>query len=268
MDFALILDCVVLVILVISSVVAFLRGFVREVLTILGLGGAAITALTAGPMLAPGIENWLTDGKTAEEAGKMWGFVPYDIAASVFAYAGLFVITLILMSLVSHWIAKSVHAIGLGPVDRSLGVVFGIIRALVLIGLLYMPFHLLMEEKDKQEWFGDAVTISYVEYTADIMSALMPESLQRDESDKDDDDADPLKNLTGEENEPGKTGDPQSLPDTGTDEEEASRQQESQSSGTGYRNVQRQAIDALIENQDKIKDIVNGDSAKPDAGRE
>jgi membrane protein required for colicin V production len=236
MDFALILDLVVLTILVISSVVAFLRGFVREVLTILGLGGAALTALTVAPMLAGGLEAWLSEGKA--EGDRLWGFAPYDIAAAVFSYAGVFVITLIIMSLISHWIAKSVHAIGLGPVDRTLGVVFGIVRALVLIGLLYMPFHLLMEEKDKQDWFGDSATIVYVEELSDITTALMPESLQSNDEEKD---ADPLGDLTGEDQK--ENDDIITLPDTGTDEQAAD-----EDLINGYDAEARKAIKDLIDN--------------------
>jgi membrane protein required for colicin V production len=235
MDFALILDIVVIVILLISCIVAFLRGFVREVLTILGLGGAGLTALTVAPMLSGGLESWLSDG--AGENDKFWGFVPYDIAAAVFAYAGVFVITLIIMSLISHWIAKSVHAIGLGPIDRSLGVVFGIVRGLILIGLLYMPFHLLMDDEDKESWFSESATHGYVEELADIMSALMPESMQAEEAAEEE--ADPLGDLTGEDD---KT-EPQPLPDTGTDEGAAI-------DAIGYDASDRQAIDDLIQNQD------------------
>lgn len=254
MDFALILDCVVLVILLISCVVAFLRGFVREVLTILGLGGAAVTALTAGPMLAPGLEEWLTGGLPEDEVGKLWGFVPYDIAAAVFAYAGLFVVTLILMSLVSHWIAKSVHAIGLGPVDRSLGVVFGIIRAFVLIGLLYMPFHLLMDEKDKEEWFESSAAYSYVVYSTEVMMKIMPESFQaKDEENKEEEKLDPLGDLTGEEQKDKK-------PDVGTDEDAA------EGAGAGYEALQRRAIDELIKNQDEIMDTMR--KGIPDNGNQ
>lgn len=241
MDFALIMDLVVLGILVISSVVAFLRGFVREVLTILGLGGAGIVALTVAPMLTGGLEAWLSEG--AEEGQRLWGFVPYDIAAAVFSYAGVFVITLVIMSVISHWIAKSVHAIGLGPIDRSLGVVFGIIRALILIGLLYMPFHLLMEEEDKENWFGNSMTIGYVEELSDFMTALMPESLQR-EAEEEGDETDPLGELTGEDEKGETTDAPQPLPDTGTDEEAADRE-----TGAGYDADTRQAIDDLIDDQ-------------------
>lgn len=252
MDFSLILDCIVIVIIIVSAAVAFLRGFVREVLTILGLVGASLTALTAGPMLAPGIEEWFINNNGGEP-GKIMGFVPYDIAASVCAYAGLFIISMIVLSIISHWIAKSVHAIGLGPVDRSLGVVFGIIRAIVLIGLLYMPFHLLMEKNDKENWFGDSFTHSYVEYSADLLSGLMPEGIQKDDEGEEKEELDPLNGLTGDD-KPAKP-EIQPLPDTGTDEEAADAEQ----SG-GYNDLQRRAIEGLIEHQDKIRGIITEES--------
>lgn len=254
MDFALILDIVFLVIILISAVVAFLRGFVREVLTIIGLVGASLVAFGAGPKLTPGMERWLTSGIAAEdlETAKLWGFVPYDIAAPVFAYAGLFVVTLIVLSIISHYIAKGVQAMGLGPVDRSLGVVFGVLRGLVLIGLLYMPFHILMDQKDKDEWFGTSNTFTYVEGTSQILLGFMPESWGRKsaEGEEDKEELDPLKDLTGENNES------EPAKDVGTDED-AAEEINSDKPSNGYNDLQRDTIDTLIKNQDAIKDIIN-----------
>jgi len=247
MDFSLILDCVVITIIVVSSAVAFLRGFVREILTILGFVGAALTALTAGPKLAPGVEDWFIENNGGEP-GKIMGFVPYDIAAAVCTYAGLFVIAMIILSLVSHWIARSVHAVGLGPVDRSLGVVFGIIRAIVLIGFLYTPFHVLMEKDDKENWFGNSYAHSYVEYSTVLLSDLVPDNFKRNKN-KDTEEFDPLNGLTGDDKKD--NSDPQSLPDIGTDEEAA----EAEESG-GYDGLQRRAIETLFEHQDKIRKII------------
>lgn len=244
MDFALILDIVVIVIILISSIVAFLRGLVREVLTILGLGGAALTALIAGPKLAPGIEGWLTGGLPEDSEAKLWGFVPYDIAAMCFAYIGLFVITLIVLSIISHYIAKSVHAVGLGPVDRSLGVVFGVVRGLLLIGLLYMPFHMLMEEKDKEDWFASSHSYGYVEQVSEILVGFMPKSWSRNTDEggttEEDEELDPLKNLTGENNSD-MVGTEESVIDDVTTETQT---------------LENRAMDVLIENQDKIKEMM------------
>ena len=43
-------------------------------------------------------------------------------------------------------LSGAVNAMGLGPVDRSLGVFFGVARALLLLGLVYLPFHLLLDD--------------------------------------------------------------------------------------------------------------------------
>jgi len=244
MDFALILDIVVVVIVLISSIVAFLRGLVREVLTIFGLGGATMAALTIAPEFTDGIQDWLTEGIEDADKSRMWGVIPYDIAASVFSYAGVFVITLVVLSLISHWIAKSVHAVGLGPVDRSLGVFFGIGRGLLLIGLLYLPFYMLMDDKEKEDWFAESQTYSYVEYLSDTIVGFMPETWKRSQNDTTEEESDPLKDLTGE-------NDNESI---GTDEEAVESNEDNDSEG--YNDIERQAIDVLIKNQDKLKGIM------------
>ena len=254
MDFALILDIVVLVILLVSAAVAFLRGFVREVLTIVGLVGAALVSLTAGPALSPGIEGWLTADLPADtdlEKARLWGYVPYDVAAAAISYLGLFVVTLIVLSVISHFIAKSVHAVGLGPVDRSLGVVFGLARGFVLVGLLYLPFHILMNKEEKDDWFGTSHALPYVEYSSDMMLALMPESWTRTDEEDAEEKLDPLKDLTGEGAE---------KKDIGTDEDAAEPQE-----GIGYDDMERKAIDTLIENQDRIKQLM--DNKKQEDGK-
>ena len=256
MDFALILDIVVVAILLISCVVAFLRGLVREVLTILALVGAIAMALIFGPKLAPGIEGWLTADLAADATDeKLWGFIPYDIAASLFAYAGLFVITMAVLSMISHFIAKSVHAVGLGPVDRSLGVIFGMVRGLVLIGLLYTPFYLLMDPKDKKEWFGPAQTYLYVEKTTAFLLSMMPKDwIPEPKEEETEEDLDPLKNLSGEHDEK-----EERLDAIGTDEDAAEEQ-----GATGYDSMERKAIDALIEKQEEIRAVIEGSDSKQD----
>lgn len=241
-----ILDIVVIAVILISSVVAFLRGFVREVLTILGFVGAVLASLTIGPKFLPGIEGWLVSDIPQDdlEGAKLWGVIPFDIAAAVLAYAGIFVVTLIVLSVISHFIAKSVHAIGLGPIDRSLGVVFGVLRGCVLIGLLYMPFHILMDEEDKKDWFSTSHSITYVETFSEIMMGLMPESWMRESGDSDegkaDKNLDPLKNLTGEEKA-----------------EQSSTQKTLEQDDPNSSDIESQAMDVLIKNKDQIKNIID-----------
>lgn len=181
-----ILDLIVLVILVISAGIAFFRGFIREVLTIIGVVGGAAAAAFGGPLLSPVIANLLgvNADDPADSGNKLFGVLPKELAADVIAYGSIFILVVLILSLISHMISKSVQAVGLGAIDRSLGVLFGVLRAVLLIGILYLPVYLLTSEADRNEWFAGSKTKFYVEATAETISKALPESdtanLQRD----------------------------------------------------------------------------------------
>lgn len=166
-------DIIVLCIVFCSAIVAFIRGFVREVLTILGLLGAALSALFFGPKMVPVTTGWLVD-PAAEAPQKLFNIVPYHMLATVSAYVLVFVVVLVALSVLSHYAAKMVHSMGLGPVDRSLGVAFGLARGVFLIGIIYLPLHIILSDEQRNEWFGSAKTLPYVTYTAEFMQALLP----------------------------------------------------------------------------------------------
>ncbi len=169
------LDLVVLGILLFSALVAFMRGFIREVLTICGLIGAAIASLYGGPAFSATTKSWIVD-ENAEKPQKLFDLVPYDMLATALAYLLVFVFVLVALNVAAHYISKAARAAGLGPVDRSLGVVFGLGRGVLLIGLLYLPLHVILSDEQKEEWFGNAKTLPYVVYTAELMQALLPDS--------------------------------------------------------------------------------------------
>jgi len=179
-----IIDIVVGAVVLISALIAFLRGFIREVLTILGVVGGILAAVFFGPDLAPVMRGWLgvSDG---DEAGKLFDLVPMVIVADVLAYGLIFILVVIILSVISHFTAGAAKALGLGPVDRTLGVVFGIVRAVVLLGLLYLPFHLLMDEKTKEDLFSGSKTHIFIEKTADVIAGFLPETEEIEEKAED-----------------------------------------------------------------------------------
>jgi membrane protein required for colicin V production len=52
---------------------------------------------------------------------------------SLAAFAGIFVLTLIVTALAALWLSKVMHAAGLGSVDRVFGALFGLLRALIIV---------------------------------------------------------------------------------------------------------------------------------------
>ena len=169
-----IFDIVVLAVILVSALIAFLRGFIREVLTIFGVMGGLAAAYVAGPLLVPQMENWL-GVKEGAEPEKLLGLLPYDLLAKILSYGAVFLVVVIVLSIVSHLLAETARRIGLGPVDRTLGVIFGIARGIILIAGIYLPFHVFMSEEEKEKQFEGSKTYFFIEQTAEAMAGLVPQ---------------------------------------------------------------------------------------------
>lgn len=174
MDISVLVDIGVVVILLISAGVSFFRGLIREVLTIVGVLGGGFAALKFGPSVIPLTSKWfgIEEGK---ESGKLFDIIPMELAAQITAYAGIFVIVFIILQLASHLISSAAQAVGLGPVDRTLGIFFGFARGLLLLGVLYLPFHLILPEDSKKEWFEHSQTMVFVQGTTKWLISFVPQ---------------------------------------------------------------------------------------------
>lgn len=175
MNIALLVDLGVVLVLLMSAGVSFFRGFIREVLTIFGMIGGLIAAITLGGMVRPLVQGWfgITEGK---DPGKLFDLIPMTIAADVATFGGIFLAVFIVLQLVSYFLSGAAHAVGLGPVDRTLGVFFGIARGILLLGIIYLPFHLILSEDKKEEWLSSAKTYVYLDGISGWLAGFMPES--------------------------------------------------------------------------------------------
>ncbi len=180
-----IFDLLVLTILLISIGIATLRGFIREVLTIFGVVGGVAAAYFLGPLLAPTFNGWLVGDAEGDEIPKLLGIIPYDMVADFLAYGLIFIIVVIILSFVSHFLSSAAKALGLGILDRVLGALFGCVRAVIIIGIIYMPFYMLADKEYRTELFGNAKSYSYVERITAQLHSFMPESVTEEiEDDK------------------------------------------------------------------------------------
>jgi membrane protein required for colicin V production len=116
-------DGVILGIIAISGLLAFMRGFVREVLGIAAWIGAAALAVWANPRIVPTFERWLHD-----QPG----------LAQPVAFGVVFLATLIVLLIICHAIGKAVRRSAFGGLDRSLGLLFGLARGAALVVLAYI----------------------------------------------------------------------------------------------------------------------------------
>lgn len=242
-----IVDIVVLAVVILSALIAFLRGFIRETLTILGVGGGIVAALLYGPKLVPLVRDWfgIVDGKDVE---KLFDLVPMTLIADFSTYAAIFIIVVMVLSIVSHFLAGAAKAMGLGAIDRTLGIIFGIVRAVVLLALLYLPFHLLMDDESKKSFFAESKTHLYIEGTAKILMMLLPE--QEDAKPADKTDEDPIQKklkeldiLKGDKPARKEETPPQSSPG----ENEVKLPEQTGLSAPGYDKDERQELNELFQ---------------------
>jgi membrane protein required for colicin V production len=132
------LDFAVLAILALSTLFAFIRGVVRELVAIASWIAGVIAALTLGEQVAtmlPVLES-------------------SPLARQVLAFALVFVGVLVLGTLIAFVLSKLVHAVGLGFIDRLLGAVFGLVRGVVAVLLLVLVAGLT--KLPQQDWWQNA----------------------------------------------------------------------------------------------------------------
>jgi membrane protein required for colicin V production len=152
------IDLLVVAVVIASAVFAVYRGFVAETLSIFAWAAAAFATLYFAPAAAP-----LLSGSMS------------PVAAQVVAYIAVFLVVLIPLSFVSARFADNVRSSSVGPLDRSLGAVFGVIRGLILIAMAYILFTLIVPIKKQPEWIVEAFTLPLIQDTSDVLLSLVPD---------------------------------------------------------------------------------------------
>lgn len=152
-------DLTAIALIVVSGILSFWRGFVREVLGIAAWIGALIAAFSLRATVRPIFEGmvdtpWLADG---------------------LAVASVFLVVLILLTLVVHAIASRVEDSALGGVDRSLGAVFGLARGAFILVLAYIIAGLFLPQTERwPEAVLQARGLPFVVSGARGVAALLP----------------------------------------------------------------------------------------------
>jgi membrane protein required for colicin V production len=160
-------DVIVAVVLLGSAGFAFLRGFVHEVLSITSWVGAVFAALYGFSYAQPFFRAHI---------GAAW-------AADAAAAASLFLVTLLVLSMLTKRVADTVRRSALNSVDSSLGFVFGLARGAVLVSLAYMSAAWLFDTPDQQpDWLAQSRSRPWLERGAQLLQGLAPAGFGRAES--------------------------------------------------------------------------------------
>lgn len=125
------IDAVVAGIILISAVLAFSRGFVREVLSIAGWIVAAIVAYVFAPQAEPLVKEIPVAGEFLADSCEL------SILA---AFTAVFAVALIVVSIFTPLFSSLVQKSALGGFDQGLGFLFGVIRGILLVAVAFVLY--------------------------------------------------------------------------------------------------------------------------------
>lgn len=150
-------DVAIVAVIVLSAVIGFFRGFLREVVGLATWVLAFYVAFTTCQMAAAWFEPWI-------------GSESIRVAA---AFVAIFIAVLILGAIVNYIIGKLVDKTGFAGTDRSLGGVFGILRGAAILVLLVLLAGMTPLPEDA--WWQESVFIDHLEDGAITVRGWLPD---------------------------------------------------------------------------------------------
>lgn len=150
------LDYVVLGVLVISLLIGIFRGFIREILSLVSWGVAVWTGFHFSPQFAQYFSPMITSPQLQQ------------IAAGI----ALFILVLLLMSFLAYLLNKVFSAGKISGPDRTLGALFGLARAVVIIAVV--GFLIQSMGMTTEPWWQSSRSATYITQAADILGRLLP----------------------------------------------------------------------------------------------
>ncbi|MCC6534830.1 MAG: CvpA family protein [Burkholderiales bacterium] len=154
-------DYAVLAILGLSIIVSVWRGAVREVLALASWVLAFLAAQAYAPLMAVYLPASLESGSLRLLA----------------AFAIVFVLVLALSALIAIGLSRLVRAAGLGPLDRGLGAMFGVLRGMLIVLTLVLLCGLTAAPRSPV--WRDAMLSPPLEAAALSVKSFLPEELSK-----------------------------------------------------------------------------------------
>jgi membrane protein required for colicin V production len=185
------LDILLLVVMLISGLLAMIRGFMREILSIAAWIAAAVATLYLYSRLLPVAKGYFNN----------------DMVAAGAVIGGVFLGTLLIVSIITVRVSDMILDSRIGALDRTLGFLFGLGRGLIIVVVAYLFFDWLVPQKSQPTWVTDAKSRVVLASTGDWIKSMLPEDpestiLRRLKRPKEDG----VEELPGQRSEGGVTG--------------------------------------------------------------
>jgi membrane protein required for colicin V production len=153
------LDILLLVVMLVSGLLAMIRGFMREILSIGAWGVAALATLWAYAKVLPIAQGYFSN----------------NTVATVVTVGGVFLLTLLIVSIITVRISDMVLDSRVGALDRTLGFLFGLGRGLVIVVVAFLFFAWLVPERSQPTWVSGAKSKVVLQSTGQWLMSMLPD---------------------------------------------------------------------------------------------
>jgi membrane protein required for colicin V production len=153
------LDLILLVIMLVSALLAMIRGFMREILSIAAWAIAAVATAYSYAKLLPMAKQYFNS----------------DIVAAAVVVGGVFIGTLLLVSVLTVRISDMILDSRVGALDRTLGFLFGLGRGLIIVVVAFLFFDWLVPSKSQPSWVQGAKSKVVLQGTGDWLKSMLPD---------------------------------------------------------------------------------------------
>jgi|SRR5215470_14764747 len=153
------LDVFLLVVMLVSGLLAMIRGFMREILSIAAWIAAAGATLYAYARLLPYAKQYFNN----------------DIVAAAVTIGGVFLLTLVIVSVITVRLSDMVLDSRIGALDRTLGFLFGLARGLVIVVVAFLFFSWLVPDRSQPDWIKTAKSKVVLQGTGQWLMSMLPD---------------------------------------------------------------------------------------------
>ncbi|WP_273720561.1 MULTISPECIES: CvpA family protein [unclassified Bartonella] len=137
-----VLDGIVVAVILLSAFLAMLRGFSREVLSLVSWAIAAVATLFLFKPVLPFFEQYLSN----------------KMIALITTLVSIFIIVLIITSIITMKISDFIIDSRIGILDRIIGFVFGALRGLFIVVIAMLLLNALVKPENQASWLKNAIT--------------------------------------------------------------------------------------------------------------
>jgi membrane protein required for colicin V production len=155
------LDVILLVVMMVSALLAMVRGFMREILSIASWAVAAGATIYGYPRLLPMAKQYFTN----------------DYVAMAAVVGGVFVGTLLIVSVLTIKLSDVVLDSRVGALDRTLGFLFGLGRGLIIVVVAFLFFAWLVPGPKQPDGVRNAKSLEVLNKTGEWLQALLPQDM-------------------------------------------------------------------------------------------